>query len=161
MARLRSAKYRSRSRNLHGILAALQASHCVSGDACRHLIFLRRLRNKVACKCNALDENEWTVPVIARSHKTWAFPVTLTFLRRLDDELEPFHGGMNNSKARTAWLYISRPMYLEAFCVRSESTPKRSQIKMSISPIPTCRTHMHTHKRLWIGHLLPNRNNAH
>lgn len=43
MARLRSAKYRSRSRNLHGIFAALQASHCVSGDDCRHLIFLRRL----------------------------------------------------------------------------------------------------------------------
>jgi hypothetical protein len=46
IARLRSAKYRSRSRNLHGILAALQASHCVSGDDCRHLIFLRRLGNK-------------------------------------------------------------------------------------------------------------------
>lgn len=42
MARLRSAKYRSRSRNLHGIFAALHASHCVSGDDCRHLIFLRR-----------------------------------------------------------------------------------------------------------------------
>lgn len=50
MARLRSAKYRSRSRNLHAILAALQASHDVSGDDCRHLIFFRRLRKKAACE---------------------------------------------------------------------------------------------------------------
>ena len=61
IARLRSAKYRSRSRNLHGIFALLQASHCVSGDDCKHLIFLRRLRIKVAYKYERLDDDEWTV----------------------------------------------------------------------------------------------------
>lgn len=110
MARLRSAKYRSRSRNLHGILAALQASHDASGDDCRHLIFFRRLRKKAGCEWRVLDEDERIVPVIARSHKTWTFPVTLAFMGRLDDELKRIrmHGEVNNnSKVRTAHeLYI-------------------------------------------------------
>lgn len=46
-ARLRSAKYRSRSRKRHGMCATLHASHSTSGAVCIHLIFFKRLEANV------------------------------------------------------------------------------------------------------------------
>ncbi len=86
IALLRSAKYRSLSRNRQGILAALQASHFVSGEGCRHLIFLRRLLKKGLRKRRR--KTSAGIPVITGGDETRALLVALTMLGRLYDKLE-------------------------------------------------------------------------
>jgi len=88
--------------------------------------------------------------------------MTLAFLGGLDNELKPFHGEVNNLKVRTTQLYISRPMYLKAFWVKSESTPNEVRSKSEYRRFPLAvPMHAPTSKRLWIGNLLPNRTTNH